>query len=86
MALSHPVFDPDVNRKVLIDHIYIISAGDITKAAREWLTSNLDQGQRRHIIFMDRTDLLSHASRILIDLEVPSPVVSSYSDADEIPF
>ena len=26
MALDHPIFDPDANRKVLVDHIYVISA------------------------------------------------------------
>lgn len=70
MAISSPVFDPDANRKVLLDHLFIISAGEITRQARAWLVEKLDQDQRRHMIFMDREELLNHAARILIDLPV----------------
>jgi hypothetical protein len=51
MAIDHPIFDPEANRKVLLDHVLLISAGEITKAARAWLVEQLDAGQRRHIIF-----------------------------------
>ena len=51
MALDHPIFDPETNREVLLDHLFLISAGEITKAARAWLIKQLDAGQRRHIIF-----------------------------------
>lgn len=54
MAFEHPIFDPDSNRNVLLDHLFLISAGEITKQARAWLVGQLDAGQRRHIIFMDR--------------------------------
>ena len=30
----HPVFDPESNRKHLLDHVFIISGGEITKQAR----------------------------------------------------
>jgi hypothetical protein len=66
MAIGNPVFDPDANRKVLLDHLFIISASDITRQARTWLIEKLDNEQRRHIIFMDRDELLNHAARILI--------------------
>ena len=46
MAIDHPIFDPEPNRKVLLDHIYIISANEITRAARNWIIENLDAGQR----------------------------------------
>lgn len=58
MMLGHEIFDADINKKVLVDHAYIISGGDITKQAREWLGTNLDRDQRRSIIFMDRKDIL----------------------------
>lgn len=70
MAIDHPIFDPEENRKVLLDHIFIIAAGEITRAARTWLIEHLDAGQRRHIIFMDRDEFLDHSARILLDLRV----------------
>jgi hypothetical protein len=84
MAIDHPIFDPDTNRKVLLDHIFIISAGEITRAAREWLVAQLDAARRRHIIFMDRDEFLDQAARILIDLRIDPPA-STISD-DDIPF
>lgn len=58
MALGHPVFDPAVNKNVLVDHVYIIAGGEITKQARHLIITTLDQESRRHIIFMDRDDIL----------------------------
>jgi hypothetical protein len=58
MALDHPIFDTETNRKNLLDHIYIISANLITKQARNLLIEHLDITARRHIIFMDREELL----------------------------
>jgi hypothetical protein len=83
MAIDHPVFDPEVNRKFLLDHLFIISAGEITKPARTWLVGELDSSQRRHIIFMDREELLDQSARILLDLKVEEP--PEISD-DDIPF
>lgn len=70
MAMGNALFDPDANRKVLLDHIFLISAGEITRQARAWLVERLDQEQRRHVIFMDRDEFLDHAARILTDLRV----------------
>jgi len=58
MALAHPIFDPEVNKRVLIDHIYIVSSGEITKQARQFLGEKLDIESRRQVIFMDREDIL----------------------------
>ncbi len=84
MAIDHPIFDPDANRKVLLDHIFVISAGEITRAARTWLIEQLDAGQRRHIIFMDRDEFLDHSSRILLDLHLDDPDTDILDD--DIPF
>lgn len=84
MAIDHPIFDPDANRKVLLDHVFVISAGEITRAARTWLVEHLDANQRRHIIFMDRDEFLDHAARILLDLQVQETV--SLDLGDDIPF
>jgi len=83
MAIDHPIFDPDANRKVLLDHLFIISAGEITRAARSWLVEQLDAGMRRHIIFMDRDEFLDHAARILLDLKVE---LAQFITGDDIPF
>ncbi|MEQ1946663.1 MAG: hypothetical protein ABL995_05715 [Bryobacteraceae bacterium] len=85
MAIDHPIFDPESNRKVLLDHILLISAGEITKAARAWLVEQLDQGQRRHIIFMDREELLDQSARILSDLRLVDDI-SSRLDDNNVPF
>ena len=73
MAIDNPIFDGDTNRKVLLDHLFIISSADITRAARAWIVEKLDKDQRRHIIFMDRDEFLNHAARILIDLKIHTP-------------
>jgi hypothetical protein len=83
MAIEHPIFDPDTNRKVLLDHIFIISAGEITRAAKTWLIENLDAGQRRHIIFMDREEFLTLSARILLDLQIED---SGRIDSGDVPF
>jgi hypothetical protein len=89
MAIDHPIFDPEANRKVLLDHLFLISAGEITRGARTFLVENLDAGQRRHIIFMDRDEFLDQSAKILLDrhIEEPKPdyVDSGISD-DDIPF
>jgi len=84
MAVDHPVFDPEVNRKFLLDHIFIISAGEITKPAKTWLVGELDTSQRRHIIFMGREELLDQSARILLDLKIEDDL-QILSD-DDIPF
>jgi hypothetical protein len=83
MAIDHPIFDPEANRKVLLDHVFLISAGEITRAARTWLVEQLDAGQRRHIIFMDRDEFLDQSARILLDLRLDSPPIIT---DDDIPF
>jgi hypothetical protein len=83
MAIDHPIFDSDTNRKVLLDHVFLISAGEITRAARTWLVEQLDQGQRRHIIFMDRDEFLDQSARILLDLPLGSP---QWLTDEDIPF
>jgi hypothetical protein len=85
MAIGHPIFDPEMGRKVLLDHLFLISAAEITKPARAWLVEQLDASQRRHIIFMDREEFLAQASRILIDLRLTEAPPHSKTD-DDVPF
>ena len=37
MMLSHEIFDPETNKKVLVDHAFIVAGGEITKAAQQLL-------------------------------------------------
>jgi len=69
MALHDPVTDTEVNRDVLVDHVYLIASGEITKAARHLLLQQLDKEQRRQLIFMDRAELLDLL--VLTNMEVP---------------
>ncbi len=85
MAIEHPIFDPDANRKVLLDHVYIISADEITRSARTWLVEQLDSSQRRHVIFMDRDEFLDHSARILLDLDLGEKATVALGD-NEFPF
>lgn len=39
MMLDSPIFDPEINKKVLLDHVFIASASEITKAAKTGLRS-----------------------------------------------
>lgn len=70
MALADPVTDTEVNRQVLIDHVYLIASGEITKAARNLLLKQLDLEQRRQLIFMDRAELLDLL--VLTNLDLPA--------------
>jgi hypothetical protein len=70
MALSHHIFDPDNNQKVLPDHVFVIAGGEITRAARNWIDENLDSSQLRQIILMDRGEFLDNSGRILLDLRI----------------
>lgn len=59
MMIGHEVFDPELNRKVLIDHAYIVAGGEITKQARNWIGQKLDATKRAQVIFMDREDIVN---------------------------
>jgi hypothetical protein len=31
MAIDHPIFDPETNRKVLVDHVFIIDPEELSE-------------------------------------------------------
>jgi hypothetical protein len=84
MMLAHPIWDPETNKKNLLDHVFIASAGEITKQAKAWLAQHLDQESRRHILFLDREDLLDLAAGI--NLPTPTPVTATTPTDDDVPF
>ena len=46
MMLGHKIFDPETSREVLVDHAFIVSGGEITKQAKNWLGGKLDPSKR----------------------------------------
>lgn len=86
MMLGHEVFDPEIGKRVLVDHAFIIAGGEITKAARNWLGGKLDASKRSQVMFMDRVDILN--LYIVTNLPLPKnalPKIESDFD-DDIPF
>ncbi|MFI2715210.1 hypothetical protein ACH5AI_02545 [Streptomyces collinus] len=69
MMLDHPIFDPELNKQVLVDHAYIVAGGEITKQARGWIGERLDATRRRQLIFMDRNDLMD----LFVVTKLPTP-------------
>ncbi|MCZ7675751.1 MAG: restriction endonuclease [Roseovarius sp.] len=88
MMLGHEIFDPELNRRVLVDHAFIVAGGEITKAARNWLGNKLDGAKRSQIMFMDREDILNLF--IVTNLPLPKGALPSpprvHGFEDEIPF
>ncbi|MEW9516170.1 hypothetical protein [Streptomyces tubercidicus] len=52
MMLAHEIFDPETNRRVLVDHEFIAAGGEITKAARNWLGNGVPQCRRRAAVWV----------------------------------
>jgi hypothetical protein len=88
MMVGHEIFDPEVNRRVLVDHAFIVAGGEITKQAKNWLGERLDATKRSQVMFMDRDDILNLF--IVTNLPLPKGALppsptTSWLD-DEIPF
>lgn len=88
MMLGHEIFDPELNRRVLVDHAFIVAGGAITKQARNWLGNKLDATKRSQIMFIDRDDIQNLF--IVTNLPLPKgalpPSNGLTSLDDEIPF
>lgn len=85
MMLGHEIFDPEIGKRVLVDHAFIVAGGEITKAARQWLAGKLDATKRSQIIFMDREDILNLYS--VNNLPLPqNATVKKQSDVEDLPF
>lgn len=88
MMLGHEVFDPEIGKRVLVDHAFIVAGGEITKQARNWLGNKLDASKRSQVMFMDRDDILN--LYVVTSLPLPPGALpasaSSPFDEDDIPF
>ena len=82
MMLGHAIFDPDINKRRLIDHAIVVSCGEITKQAKQWIGERLDASQRSQILFMERSDIV-HLFAIH-NLNVPGE--DEDEEGDDIPF
>lgn len=87
MMLGHEIFDPEMNRRVLVDHAFIVAGGEITKAARNWLGQRLDATKRSQVMFIDRDDILNLFTVNNVPLPKGAlPPAKSWTLDDEIPF
>ena len=85
MMLGHEIFDPEIGKRVLVDHAFIIAGGEITKAARNWIGGMLDTSKRSQILFIDKDDILN----LFIVNNVPLPMKAIPElkiDPDDLPF
>jgi hypothetical protein len=77
MMLGHEIFDPEINKKVLVDHAFIIAGGEITKQAKNWIVGRLDTSKRSQILFMDKEDILN----LYVVNNIPLPkIVAQYQN------
>ena len=88
MMLGNEIFDPETNKKALVDHAFIVAGGEITKQAKNWLAHRLDATKRSQIMFMDREDILNlfTVTNQPLPSGAPTEAVISTSLDDEIPF
>lgn len=85
MMLAHEIFDPETNKRVLVDHAFIVAGGEITKAARNWIGNSLDDAKRSQIMFIDRDDILN--LYVVTNLPLPAGSLPVLRDPwDEPPF
>jgi hypothetical protein len=85
MMLGHDIFDPEIGKRVLVDHAFIVAGGEITKAARNWLGNKLDASKRSQILFMDRNDILNLF--VVTNLPLPSDAWQDTRPfSNELPF
>jgi len=84
MMLGQEVFDPEIGKRVLVDHAFIVAGGEITKQARNWLGNKLDATRRSQVMFMDREEILNLF--MATSLPLPLRALPKASDDDELPF
>lgn len=85
MMLGHEVFDSEIGKRVLVDHAFIVSGGEITKAARNWIGERLDVTKRSQIMFMDKEDILN--LYVVNNVPLPSGAIPAATPIqDDLPF
>lgn len=80
MMLGHEIFDPEIGKRVLVDHAFIIAGGEITKAARAWIGNKLDASKRSQIMFMEREDIIN----LFVVTNLPLPDRALFKSSTEV--
>ncbi len=87
MVLDYPIWDPEINKRVLVDHVFIIAAGGITKQAKAWLEQKLDRESLRRVIFFNVDDMLNLAVGMkFVFHQEKADQGEEVEDSDDIPF
>jgi hypothetical protein len=86
MMIGHEIFDPEIGKRVLVDHAFIAAGGEITKAAKNWLGNKLDSTKRNQILFMDRDDILNLFTVTNLPLPDDALPAGDFANDDELPF
>ena len=81
MMIGHEIFDPEISRRVLVDHAFIIAGGEITKAARNWIGGKLDSTKRSQIMFMEREDILN--LYVVTNIPLPNKAILKRLEPDD---
>jgi len=86
MMLGYEIFDPEIGKRVLVDHAFIVAGGEITKPARNWLGNKLDATKRSQVMFMDRDDILNLF--VVTNLPLPTGALAKAPPLkdDDMPF
>lgn len=61
MALEKTIFDPEINRDVRVDHVFIVASGNINEGARNYLLERISEEKRRNLLFLDCEDIIGLA-------------------------
>ena len=83
MMLGHEIFDPEIGKRVLVDHAFIVAGGEVTKAARNWLGGKLDLSKHIQVMFMDCDDILNLF--VVTNLSLPKGALPKPEPVDDDP-
>lgn len=61
MAFEKTFFDPEINRDVRVDHVFIVASGHINEGARSYLLERISEEKRRNLLFLDCDDVIGLA-------------------------
>ena len=61
MAFEKTFVDPEINRDVRVDHVFVVASGSINEGARSYLLERISEEKRRNLLFLDRDDIIGLA-------------------------
>jgi len=63
MAFEKTFVDPEINRDVRVDHVFVVASGSINEGARSYLLERISEEKRRKMLFLDRDDIIGLTRR-----------------------